>query len=71
MDVAFYLLLVSGTQRHGFESTSLFWGAVGLSPHLCFGGRGFESTTLVLWGCGFQSTISFFFFFWGGGGGGG
>ena len=44
---------------------------MGLSPHLCFGGRGFESTTLVLWGCGFQSTIFFFFFFGGGGGGGG
>ena len=38
---------------------------MGLSPNLCFGGRGFESTTLVLWGCGFQSTI---FFFFGGGG---
>ena len=31
---------------------------MGLSTHLCFGGCGFESTSL-------------FFFFWGGGGGGG
>ena len=24
----------------GFESTTLFWGVVGLSPHLCLGGGG-------------------------------
>ena len=43
VDVSFYLMLRLGTQGHGFESTSLFWGDVGLSLQLCFGGRGFES----------------------------
>ena len=49
MDVAF-LLFLFGIQGHGFESTSLFWGDVGLSlqlwfwrvvglnPHFLFGG---------------------------------
>ena len=31
VDVAFHLILGFGTQGHGFESTSLFWGDVGLS----------------------------------------
>ena len=32
---------------------------MGLSPHLCLGGRGFESTTLFFGGCGFDSTSLF------------
>ena len=62
MDVAFYLMLGFGTQGYGFESTSLFWEDMGLSLQLCFGGRGFESTTLFFGGCGFESTIFYFFF---------
>ena len=62
MDVALYLLLVFGTQGHGFESTSLFWGDVGLSiqlwllgvvglnPHFLLGGYGFEF--FFCWGLG-------------------
>ena len=36
VEVAFYLMLGFGTQRHGFESTSLFWGDMGLSLQLWF-----------------------------------
>ena len=69
MDVAFYLKWGFGGQLRGFEQTSLFWGDMGLSLHLCFlGGRGFESTSLFFVGCGFEST---FLFFGAGGGGGG
>ena len=39
VDVAFYLMLgCFGRQAHGFDSTSLFSGDVGLSLQLCFGG---------------------------------
>ena len=38
VNVAFYLMLGFGTQGHGFESTFLFWGDVGLSLQLCFFG---------------------------------
>ena len=38
VDVTFYLMLGFGTQGHGFESTSLVLGDVGLISHLCFGG---------------------------------
>ena len=34
----------------GFESTSLFWGVLGLSPHLCFLGVGEFVLYFVLFG---------------------
>ena len=58
--------------KDGFESTSLFWGDVGLSLQLCFWGVAGLSLQLFFFlggggrgGCGFESTS----LFWGGGGG--
>ena len=61
MDVTFYLMLGFGTQGHGFDYTSLFWGmwvgvhifglvVVGLSLHLCFLGVVGLSLQLCFWG---------------------
>ena len=51
VDVAFYLMLGFETQGHGFESTSLFWGDMGLSLQLCF--WGVVGLSPFLWGVGF------------------
>ena len=53
--MAFYLRFGFWRRGHGFESTSWFWGDVGLSLQLCFGG---------------VVGLTPHFFFLGGGGGG-
>ena len=66
VDVAFYLKLGFGRQRHGFESGSWFWGDMGLSPHLCFLGDVGLSPHLCFLGVGrvFFNLVLFGWWWW-------
>ena len=66
VDVAFYLKLGFGRQRHGFESGSWFLGDRGLSPHLSFLGDVGLNPHLCFLGVG---RVFLIWFCLGGGGG--